>query len=529
MADSYVKIKNLVDLPVSFSPTGAFPVDSRTMFGSYAEAVAAAATAENAGSTNTAYYIGMTLTVFENGVVSKYAIQGDKTLKAIGAQVIGDNKTITIGDEGEIGIKDFGKQYYKYIAADVIASGTFTYPDSMPTNPVAGEYAKAGEKWYKYTDGAWAEAHTAPVETASYELTTGWIAGLQPRVVANAAGNGYELAWYEPSSTTVEGLSGAITGLRGDLDALTGTVSTNKTDLDAKIKAEEDRATGAEGTITTNLNTVKATVDKLDGDVKTEGSVKYQISAEIAKILDNDSEDMDSIKEIVDWIQNNQDAANIVELQNTVGQHTTQIAALNTLVGKLPEGITATDVVGYIKELVDGEKTRATGVENGLNTRLTAAEKSIKTYKSAATHEAADFATAAQGALADSAVQSVTKGETNGHIAVDGTDVEVYALGAATADALGGIKPDGTSIEVSAAGVASVKAVAAAKVSGLDTLIETAKTEAVTSANTYTDENAVLKTAISTANTVAEADKASDLKVVSEKLFVDALTWKTTM
>ena len=132
---SYEKIKNLVDLPVSFSPTGAFPVDSRTMFGSYTDAVAAAATAENAGSTNTAYYIGMELTVFENDVVTKYTIQPDKTLKANGAQVIGDDKTVTIGEDGIVSVKDFGIQYYKYIAADKIASGTFTYPDTMPENP----------------------------------------------------------------------------------------------------------------------------------------------------------------------------------------------------------------------------------------------------------------------------------------------------------------------------------------------------------------------------------------------------------
>ena len=526
---SYEKIKNLVDLPVSFSPTGAFPVDSRTMFGSYTDAVAAAATAENAGSTNTAYYIGMELTVFENDVVTKYTIQPDKTLKANGAQVIGDDKTITIGEDGIVSVKDFGVQYYKYIAADKIASGTFTYPDTMPENPTEGEYAKAGEAWYKYTSGAWAEAEAAPVEKAKYELTTGWKAGLEPKVALNADGNGYEIAWYEPSATTVEGLSSSIASLQTNFDTLSDTVSANKTDLEGKIKAEEDRATAAENTLTTNLGAVKITVDKLDGDVNTEGSVKYQISEAIAKVLDNDSEAMDSIKEIVDWIQNNNDAANIVTLQNTVNEHTTQIGALNTLVGKLPEGITATDVVGYIKEVVKAEEDRATGVEGGLDTRLTTAENTLKTIKSAATHDAEDFATKEQGAKADSAVQKVVKGETNGHIAVDGTDVEVYTLGSATVDTLGGIKPDGSSITVSEAGVASVAAVEAAKITGLDTALEGAKSEAIESANAYTDTNAVAKTDVVTAENVAEADKASDTKVISEKLFVEAMTWKTTM
>jgi len=43
----------------------------------------------------------------------------------------------------------------------------------------------------------------------------------------------------------------------------------------------------------------------------------------------------------------------------------------------------------------------------------------------------ADYATAAQGALAASAVQSVAEGSANGTIAVDGTDVAVHGLGTA--------------------------------------------------------------------------------------------------
>lgn len=45
--------------------------------------------------------------------------------------------------------------------------------------------------------------------------------------------------------------------------------------------------------------------------------------------------------------------------------------------------------------------------------------------------KAADFATAAQGALADTAVQGVAEGATNGTISVDGTEVAVHGLGSA--------------------------------------------------------------------------------------------------
>ena len=51
--------------------------------------------------------------------------------------------------------------------------------------------------------------------------------------------------------------------------------------------------------------------------------------------------------------------------------------ALKTLVGTIPEGATATDIVNYIKELVNAEKTRATGIESGLDTRLSAVETKV--------------------------------------------------------------------------------------------------------------------------------------------------------
>ena len=68
---------------IAFNPTSAFPLDARSYFESYAAALAAAATAEEAGSTNTQYYIGQTLTVVENGKVGIYTIQPNKSLAAM--------------------------------------------------------------------------------------------------------------------------------------------------------------------------------------------------------------------------------------------------------------------------------------------------------------------------------------------------------------------------------------------------------------------------------------------------------------
>lgn len=70
-----------LDFAVAFNPKTAFPIDARCYFNSLALAEAAAATAEEAGSSNTKYYYGMKLLV-DNGVnVKWYVIQRDGTLR----------------------------------------------------------------------------------------------------------------------------------------------------------------------------------------------------------------------------------------------------------------------------------------------------------------------------------------------------------------------------------------------------------------------------------------------------------------
>lgn len=77
-----------LNFSVSFQPTSAFPLDGRTVFSSYASALAAAKTAEEIGSTNTKYHIGMKLLVVENDVPTWYTITKDKTLAAESADAV---------------------------------------------------------------------------------------------------------------------------------------------------------------------------------------------------------------------------------------------------------------------------------------------------------------------------------------------------------------------------------------------------------------------------------------------------------
>lgn len=85
MATAFDKsqVKSTIGWSNSFRRNAAFPLDIHQYFGSVADAEAAAATAEAAGSTNTVYHYGMQLYVFDGTDAHTYLIQGDNTLKEL--------------------------------------------------------------------------------------------------------------------------------------------------------------------------------------------------------------------------------------------------------------------------------------------------------------------------------------------------------------------------------------------------------------------------------------------------------------
>lgn len=524
---SYNPVTNTLDFAVAFNPSTAFPIDTRSMFGSFTAAQAAAASAENAGSSNTKYYFGQIVTVFENDVVSHYSIEADKTLKPLGSVALGDNKTI-VADNGTFTLKDFGKKYYKYNDPDKKDDGTYDSEGEV-LDPVEGTYYQIGGSWFKYSSSSFVPAEEGyPHDHAYYTVVNGWVAGLEPKVNSTSDGN-YELAWYEPSKTTVEGLQSAITSLQTETTTLKGRVDKIEPKVTANeeaIAAEIQRATQKEAEIEAIANQNKSDLEVLKGDG--EGSVTKTVADEIAKIIADAPESFDTLKEISDWISTHEgDAAG---MNSAIQQNKTDIASLKTLIGTLPEEAVAKDLVNYIKEAVEAEKTRAEAAEQKLTSDLAGVKSTVDGFGTAATKNIEDFATAAQGAKADTAVQSVTAGDTNGAVKVDGSDVTIYTAPVASTSQAGDVKVDGTSITATGDGTISVQAVDKSKVTGLADDIATAKREATEDSNQYTDENAVAKSEVVAAGgQAASVDEASDTKVASEKLLMSMFEWKETM
>jgi hypothetical protein len=96
-----------LEFSVSFNPTSAFPLDARSYFESLASAQAAAASATEVGKANSAYYIGQTLVVVENGTATFYMIQPNKTLLAIGEKIKVNTKLFEYDSYGNLSLKGF--------------------------------------------------------------------------------------------------------------------------------------------------------------------------------------------------------------------------------------------------------------------------------------------------------------------------------------------------------------------------------------------------------------------------------------
>ena len=96
-----------LNFAVSFNPQTAFPLDARYYFSSLSAAEAAAATAVEVGSSDGTYFYGENVCVITESSADLYIIQPDKTLKAVGSAVLGDDKSIEIVD-GKVTLKGFG-------------------------------------------------------------------------------------------------------------------------------------------------------------------------------------------------------------------------------------------------------------------------------------------------------------------------------------------------------------------------------------------------------------------------------------
>lgn len=204
-----------MNFSVSFNPTAAFPLDSRSYFESYDDALAAAALAVEAGSSDGTLYFGQSIAVVENGVAQMFQIQPDGTLGEIGGKVDVDEKQFVIDEEtGKLNLYGF---------AEAVAGAQLVIEEVENED---GEKVK-------------------------------------------------QLKWVKPDTTTVDGLSTKVAQLEAALGVTNGKVSA----LETAVGKDGEEPTGlfaeiadAEG----RLDAVEGDVEALEGEV---GDIKELVGA----------------------------------------------------------------------------------------------------------------------------------------------------------------------------------------------------------------------------------------------------------
>jgi hypothetical protein len=111
---------------------------------------------------------------------------------------------------------------------------------------------------------------------------------------------------------------------------------------------------GADAALQQQITANADAIEVLNGDAKTEGSVKKQVADAVAGILDNADESFDTLKEIAEWIAEGGVAGEAATLVSDVRQAQSDIDALEELVG------------------TDSVQTQITNAINALDSSVTA-------------------------------------------------------------------------------------------------------------------------------------------------------------
>lgn len=414
-----------LDFAVAFNRQTAFPLDAKSYFESLELATAAAASAQEAGSSETTYYFGQTIAVVEDGKATLYVIQPDKTLKEVGGNIVINENVFEKDENGALNLLGFadavgGAQLVKtedgkisWVKPDTTTvEGLSTAIKSLQT--VVGDDKSGLVK--QVND------NTTAIDTLNGDKTIeGSVAYQIAQIVAGA----------DESYDTLKEIADWIKDHGTDAATMKSNIDTNKTDI-ATLKGLV-----GETAVATQISTaINAALKDGDDD-------KYALAADLNTTNNNISALQEKVGEtsVADQI----DAALKVDgaEKYALASHTHEIANVTGLQGILDGKASSSDVEA-IQSTVDDLTAKAHEHDN-------------KTILDGITEEKITAWDAAQTNVIES-------------IKLNGTTVEVaadksvnIAIPAATAEALGLAQADGITIE-STDGVLSVKAVGISKV-----------------------------------------------------------------
>lgn len=380
MATNFGKL----NFSTAFNPTSAFPLDARSYFESLEAAQAAAATAEEAGSSKTVYHYGELLTVYdkEEGTVAAYVITPSKSLQKLAA-------TTASGD----------------LEADVTElQGKVTALESTVGDSSSG----------LVKDVADLETSVGTISSTVGTLSSG---------LSTVSGKVTTLeGTVSTLSTTVGGLTTSVAANTTSISALNGRLTTAESDIDA-LQAQIGGLTGAMhfiGTSTTDPAegaTVSGHEEFESGDVCLFEGKEYVYDGATWQELGDEGSHLTKTEA----------AATYVPLTRTINGH-----SLNANV-TLSVGDVGADTA--IESAVNAAKTEINGTISTLSGRVDQLETDkVTSADITAAINALDVATVSVGA--GETIKTIT--QTDGKIAVEKQAITVSASAVTgLADAVG--------------------------------------------------------------------------------------------
>ena len=322
-----------LDFAVAFNRQTAFPLDAKSYFESLELATAAAASAQEAGSSETTYYYGQTVAVVESGKATLYVIQPDNTLKEVGGNIVINENVFAKDADGSLNLLGFsnavaGAQLVKSADGKV----SWVKPDATTVEGLQTAVSTLQTTIGDENSGLVKQVNdnSAAIEILNGNNTTEGSVAYQIAQVVAGADASYdtlkEIAdWISTHGTDAAAMNTQITTNKNDIAALKTQVGTEpvatqiSTAIDTALKDGESEKyalasdlSNANGKIAALEGKVGETsvTDQIDAALKVDGADKYALASHTHEI--------GNITGLQDVLNSKAAASDVTSLQNTV-------------------------------------------------------------------------------------------------------------------------------------------------------------------------------------------------------------------
>lgn len=322
-----------LDFAVAFNRQTAFPLDAKSYFESLELATAAAASAQEAGSSETTYYYGQTVAVVESGKATLYVIQPDNTLKEVGGNIVINENVFAKDADGSLNLLGFadavaGAQLVKSADGKV----SWVKPDATTVEGLQTAVSTLQTTIGDENSGLVKQVNdnSAAIEILNGNNTTEGSVAYQIAQVVAGADASYdtlkEIAdWISTHGTDAAAMNTQITTNKNDIAALKTQVGAEpvatqiSTAIDAALKDGESEKyalasdlSDANGKIAALEDKVGETsvTDQIDAALKVDGADKYALASHTHEI--------GNITGLQDVLNSKAAASDVTSLQSTV-------------------------------------------------------------------------------------------------------------------------------------------------------------------------------------------------------------------